>query len=77
MELIYGGKSEDEDGPTPDDILDRDLATPHFVSWSALREMKNLHHIIHALPEYEHLRQMADECLTCMGHLDDHISKGP
>lgn len=73
MEDIIGKKADDSDSPDPDDIIDRDLASPQFVSWSARKEVGQLHGVIHHLPELSGLIPMADEALRLVQEIDDAI----
>lgn len=73
MQDTFGTKATD--GPTPDDQIDRDLATPHFVSWSARRESNALLQSVAAnWPDDEDLIAKADRAHELLVEIDDAIA---
>lgn len=75
MNDVYGAKAPDENEPTPEDQTDHDLATPHFVSWSARRESGALLQSIGAnWPEDEDLIARADRAHELLVEIDERIA---
>lgn len=71
---IIGKKAVNEDGPSEDDLTDRDLASPQFVSWVARREVRHLRDVVNALPDLSGLKPLADEAVRVVDEIDDAIS---
>ena len=75
MQNTFGAKAPDNDGPPPEDQTDRDLATPHFVSWSARRESNALLQTVAAnWPEDEELIARCDRLHELAVEIDDRIA---
>lgn len=69
----YGKKADDSDEPDAEDLTDRDLASPQFVSWSARREVRHLRDVVRTLPAFSGLTAMADEAVRLVEEIDDAI----
>lgn len=69
----YGKKADDSDEPDAEDLTDRDLASPQFVSWSARREVRHLRDVVRTLPGLSGLTAMADEAVRLVEEIDDAI----
>lgn len=74
MEDIIGKKATLDDGPSEDDIIDRDLASPQFVSWTARREARHLRDVVRTLPQLGLLLPMAEEAVRLIDEIDDAIT---
>lgn len=71
---IYGTYAGGPHGPSPDDIIDRDLTSPQFVSWTARREAKHLLEVVsHLWPDDKGMVDMADKAHDLICAIDDAI----
>ena len=70
---IIGRKAVLDDGPSEDDLIDRDLASPQFVSWVARREVRHLLDVVKTLPQFAGLVPMAEEAVRLVEEIDDGI----
>lgn len=71
---IIGKKAVNEDGPSEDDLIDRDLASPQFVSWTARREAGHLRDVVRTLwPHHEQMVEKAQRAFDLIAELDDEI----
>lgn len=73
MNDIIGKKASNDDGPSEDDLIDRDLASPQFVSWSARKEVRHLRDVVKTLPYLASLLPMADEAVRLVDEIDAGI----
>lgn len=74
MSEVIGARAPEDDGPTPDDQTDRDLATPHFASWSARRESGALLQSVAAnWPDDDDLIAKSDRAHELLCEIDDAI----
>lgn len=76
MEII-GQKAVLDDGPDEEDMTDRDLASPQFVSWSARREVRLLRDVIKTLaPTHVVMADLlarADDAVRLVDDIDNAI----
>lgn len=56
-----------------EEIVDRDLGTPSFVSWSARREVANLARIVSHLYPGSDLERNALQALDLVINIDDRL----
>lgn len=72
---IIGKKAHDPPELTDDeqDRIDRDLASPQFVSWSARKEVRHLRDVVKTLPYLASLLPMAEEAVRLVDEIDDGI----
>lgn len=73
MENIIGQRAVLPDGPSEDEIMDGDLASPQFVSWTARREAAHLRDVVKTLPKLRELLPKAELVLNLIIELDDAI----
>ena len=77
MEDIIGKKAVLDDGPSEDDLIDRDLGTPEFVSYSALREARQLHGVIRTrFPSDTTLNHKVEQAVLLLRQIDETIHEG-
>lgn len=56
------------------DMIDRDLANPEFVSWTARREARHLLDVVHQLfPDNAEIINLADRAHEMICTIDDGI----
>lgn len=71
---IIGKKAELDDGPSEDDIIDRDLASPQFVSWTARREAKYLRDVVKTIPQLRDLLPKAELAHNLIVEIDEALN---
>lgn len=71
----YGSKADTDDDLTPDEIIDRDMARPEFLSYSTYKEIRNLLFVVSNDPDLRHLKTLVDCMVLMMDHVDRSIQE--
>lgn len=70
---IIGKKADPPNEPDEQDLIDRDLSSPEFVSYTARKEVRHLRDVVKTLPGLSGLIPMADEAVRLVEEIDDAI----
>lgn len=70
---IIGKKADDRDEPDEQDLIDRDLESPQFVSWVARKNVRHLRDVVKTLPELAGLLPMAEKAVELVDEIDEGI----
>ncbi|OPZ61770.1 MAG: hypothetical protein BWY85_02301 [Firmicutes bacterium ADurb.Bin506] len=68
-----GKKTDPPNEPDEQDLIDRDLASPQFVSYSAVNQARNLRDVVKTLPELREMLPKAELALNLLIELDNAI----